>query len=69
MPSDANRIPDWADKSLSSGLPVLRARGENQDLVIPIAERYGDVDLRRKAGVLEERLRTGEIPDYMAGER
>jgi hypothetical protein len=37
--------------------------------VIPVAEKYGDDDLRRKAGLLEERLRTGKIPDYMAGEK
>jgi hypothetical protein len=36
--------------------------------VIPIAEKCGDDDLRRKAGILEERLQTGKIPDYMAGE-
>lgn len=37
--------------------------------VIPVAEKYGDDDLRKKAGLLEERLRTGKIPDYMAGEK
>ena len=37
--------------------------------VIPVAEKYGDDDLRRKARILEERLRTGKIPDYMAGEK
>ncbi|MGB5081203.1 MAG: hypothetical protein WBO23_10725 [Burkholderiales bacterium] len=37
--------------------------------VIPVAEKYGDDDLRRKAGLLEERLRTGKIPNYMAGEK
>jgi len=37
--------------------------------VILVAERYGEDDLRRKAGLLEERLQSGKIPDYMAGER
>jgi len=37
--------------------------------VIPVAEKCGDDDLRRKAGLLEERLKTGKIPDYMAGEK
>jgi len=37
--------------------------------VIPVAEKFGDKDLRKKAGWLEETLRTGKIPDYMAGER
>ena len=37
--------------------------------VIPIAEKYGDADLRKKAGWLEESLRTGKIPNYAAGER
>jgi hypothetical protein len=37
--------------------------------VIPIAKKYGDDDLLRKAGILEDRLRTGKIPDLMAGER
>ena len=37
--------------------------------VIPVAEKFGDTDLRKKAGWLEETLRTGIIPDYMAGER
>lgn len=38
-------------------------------VVIPVAEKYGDDDMRRKAGLLEERLRTGKIPNYMAGEK
>jgi hypothetical protein len=38
-------------------------------VVIPIAEKHGDEDLLRKARLLEERLRTGKIPDYVAGER
>jgi predicted HTH transcriptional regulator len=25
-------LPDWADKKLSEDLPILRARGENQDI-------------------------------------
>jgi hypothetical protein len=37
--------------------------------VIRTAEKYGDEDLLRKATVLEERLRTGRIPDYMAGKK
>jgi hypothetical protein len=37
--------------------------------VIPIAEKYGNEDLLRKAGMLAETLRTGKIPDYMGGER
>jgi hypothetical protein len=37
--------------------------------VIPVAEKYGDDDLLVKAKVLQKRLQTGEIPDYMAGER
>jgi hypothetical protein len=37
--------------------------------VIPIAEKHGDDDLLLKAKLLEERLRTGRIPDYMAGEK
>jgi hypothetical protein len=37
--------------------------------VIPVAEKFGDDDLRRKAGLLEERLKTGKIPDYVAGEK
>ena len=37
--------------------------------IIPVAEKYDDADLRLKAGWLEESLRTGKIPDYMAGER
>jgi hypothetical protein len=53
----------------------LRFLGETEEAkelikaVIPVAEKYGDVDLRKKAGWLEESLRTGKIPDYMAGER
>lgn len=39
------------------------------DAVIPIAEKYGDEDMRKKVGLLEERLRTGKIPDYIASER
>ena len=38
-------------------------------VVIPIAEKHGDENLLRKAKLLEERLRTGKIPDYMAGEK
>ena len=34
-----------------------------------LKEKYGDEDLRRKAGLLEERLRTGRIPDYKAREQ
>lgn len=37
--------------------------------VIPVAEKYGDADLRKKADMLEERLRTGKIPNYTAGEK
>jgi hypothetical protein len=37
--------------------------------IIPVAEKCGDDDLRRKAGQLEKRLQTGKIPDYMAGEK
>lgn len=37
--------------------------------VIPVAVKCGDDDLRRKAGLLGERLQTGKIPDYMAGEK
>jgi hypothetical protein len=53
----------------------LRFLGETEEAkelvkaVIPIAEKYGDTDMRKKAGWLEETLRTGKIPDYMAGER
>lgn len=32
MSISANAIPEWADQKLSADLPVLRARGENQDL-------------------------------------
>ena len=37
--------------------------------IIPVAEKCGDDDLRRKAGLLEKRLQTGKIPNYMAGEK
>lgn len=36
--------------------------------VITIADKYSDGDLRRRAGLLEERLRSGRIPNY-TGER
>ncbi len=38
-------------------------------VVIPIAEKHGDKDLLHKAKVLEDRLVTGKIPDYLAGEK
>lgn len=38
-------------------------------VVIPIAEKHGDRDLLQKAKVLEQRLLTGKIPDYAAGEK
>jgi len=37
--------------------------------VIPVAEKLGDTELGKKAGWLEESLRTGKIADYMTGER
>lgn len=37
--------------------------------VIPIAEKFGDDNLRTKASLLGKRLQTGNIPDYMAGEK
>ena len=37
--------------------------------VIPIAEKHGDEDLLRKAKLLQERLLTGRIPNYTAGEK
>jgi hypothetical protein len=38
-------------------------------VVIPVAEKFGDVDLIKKARWLEETLRTGKVPNYTAGER
>jgi hypothetical protein len=53
----------------------LRFLGEAEEakelvkVVIPIAEKHGDPDLLRKSKLLKERLLTGKIPDYMAGEK
>lgn len=38
-------------------------------VVIPIAEKHQDDDLLMKARLLEERLRTGKIPNYVNGEK
>ncbi len=58
--------------SLANQIRFLGEVEEAKELikaVIPVAEKCGDHDLRKKAGLLEERLRTGKIPDYMAGEK
>ena len=61
-----------AQMNLANQIRFLGEVEEAKELVkavIPIAEKYGDADLLKKAGLLEEALRTGKIPDYMAGER
>jgi hypothetical protein len=58
--------------NLANQIRFLGEIDEAKDLVkvvISVAEKFGDEDLRKKAGWLEETLRTGKIPDYMAGER
>ncbi len=60
-----------AQMNLANQIRFLGEVEEAKELVkavIPVAEKYGDEDLLRKARLLEERLRTGKIPDYMAGE-
>lgn len=61
-----------AQFNLANQIRFLGEAEEAKELLealIPVAEKYGDDDMRRKAGLLEERLRTGEIPDYMGGEK
>jgi hypothetical protein len=61
-----------AQMNLANQIRFLGEVEEAKELVkvvIPIAEKHGDEDLLRKARILDERLRTGKIPDYMAGER
>ena len=60
-----------AQLNLANQIRFLGEAEEAKELikaVIPIAEKYDD-ELLRKARLLEERLQTGKIPDYMAGER
>ena len=61
-----------AQFNLANQIRFLGEAEEAKELVkgvIAVAEKYGDPDLRKKAGLLEERLRTGTIPDYVRGER
>ena len=47
----------------------IEAAKQLVNVVIPVAEKFGDDALRSKAKLLEKRLHTGKIPDYMAGEK
>jgi hypothetical protein len=47
----------------------IEAAKQLVNVVIPVAEKFGDDALGSKAKLLEERLHTGKIPDYMAGEK
>jgi hypothetical protein len=61
-----------AQFNLANQIRFLGEIEEAQTLVtavIPVAEKYGDEDLLRKARLLEERLRTGEIPDHIGQRR
>jgi len=68
---DENEIAN-AQMNLANQIRFLGEVEEAKELVkavIPIAEKHGDEDLLRKARILEKRLLTGKIPDYVAGEK
>jgi len=68
---DENEIAN-AQMNLANQIRFLGEVEEAKELVravIPIAEKHGDEHLLRKARILEKRLLTGKIPDYVTGEK